>query len=251
MPRVVIVLTLLAALAAGAASAASAGQDAALHGRALASVRVAACVRADHTASFYGRMRRVRGAQRMAMRFTLLERVEEGAPLEARRVPGLGKWRKSRPGRRALGVRQRVRNLVEGSAYKMRVAFRWYDADGKVLKRARRRSRFCRQYGVLPNLEVKLLQAEPTDVPGVLRYFVSVSNTGKAAAHDATIRLALDGTEAAEKTVHLVRRAETKTVTLRGPACASGVDAQADPEDLIPESSETDNSDSRACSDLR
>jgi hypothetical protein len=238
------------ALVAGVAAGASAGQEP-LHGKALASVRVAECVRVDRTASFYARVRRVTGAERMGMRFTLLEQTGEGASLQPRRVPGLGRWRKSRPGRRAFGVRQRVRNLVEGSAYRMRVSFRWYDADGAIVKRTRRRSGFCRQYGPRPNLQVKLFDSERTDVPGELRYFVTVSNTGKAAAHDAAIRLEVDGSEAATKNVHLLGRAETKTVTLRGPACTARVEAQADPANLIPEWSETDNSDSRACSDLR
>ena len=251
MRLTVIVAALLAVLGAGVATRASAGPDTSLRGRALAAVRVVECVRSDHTASFYARVRRVKGAERMGMRFTLLERMGEGAPLKPRRVPGLGRWRKSRPGRRAFGVRQRVRNLVEGSAYRMRVSFRWYDADGEVIKRTRRRSRVCRQFGLRPNLQVKLLNAERTDVPNVLRYFVSVSNVGKAAAHDAPVRLAVDGRNAGVKTVHLLRRAETKTLSLRGPVCDGRADAQADPDNVIAESAETDNSDSRACSDLR
>src|SRR3954471_4765251 len=219
MPRTLTVAVLLAALGAGVAARASAGPEAPIHGPALASVRVVECVRSDHTASFYARVRRVQGAERVGMRFTLLEQVGEGAPLEPRRVPGLGRWRKSRPGRRAFGVRQRVRNLGEGSAYRMRGSFRWDDATGEIIKRTRRRSGFCRQFGPRPNLQVELLYTERTDVPGVLRYFVSVSNTGKAAAHDAPVGLVVDGSEAGEKTVHLLRRAETRTVTLRGPAC--------------------------------
>jgi hypothetical protein len=251
MRRILIVAALLAALGAGVTARASAGPDTPLHGRALASVRVVECVRSDRTASFYARAARVTGAERMGMRFTLLEQMGEGPPLEPRRVPGLGRWRKSRPGRRAFGVRQRVRNLVEGSAYRMRVSFRWYDADGQVIKHTRRRSRLCRQFVPRPNLQVELLHTERTDVPGVLRYFVSVSNIGKGAAYDAAVGLVVDGSAAGTKTVHLLRRGETRTVSLRGPVCHGGVEAQADPENLIPESSETDNSDTRACSDLR
>jgi hypothetical protein len=250
MRRVLTAAGLIAALGAGAAARASADPDMAPRGPALASVRVVDCVRADRSASFYARVRRVKGAARLGMRFTLLERTGEGAPLQRRRVPGLGRWRKSQPGRGAFGVRQRVRNLVEGSAYRMRVGFRWYDADGKVLRRTRRRSGECRQYGPRPNLQVALLRAEHTDVPKVLRYFVSVSNVGRAAAEDVPVRVAVDGSEANTRMVKLLHRAETKTVTFRGPACEARVDAKADPENVIPESSETDNSDSRACSEL-
>jgi CARDB len=187
----------------------------------------------------------------MGMRFTLFERTEDGTPLQPRRVPSLRRWRKSRPGRAAYGIRQRVRNLVEGSAYRMRVQFRWYDAEGKVIQHSRRRSGFCRQFGPRPNLKVTLLQAERTDVPKVLRYFVHVTNVGRAGAHDAGVTLAVDGREVNTKAVALLRRAETRTVTFQGPACTGRVDARADPANLIPESSETDNSDSRPCAEIR
>jgi subtilase family serine protease len=64
------------------------------------------------------------------------------------------------------------------------------------------------------------------------------------------VRVAVDGSEVNTRMVTLLHRAETKTVTFRGPACEARVDAKADPENVIPESSETDNSDSRACSEL-
>ena len=61
----------------------------------VASVRMSSCSRVDHSASFYGRMYRLAAADRMAMRFTLLQHaeLESFAPVHA---PGLGRWRKSK-----------------------------------------------------------------------------------------------------------------------------------------------------------
>ena len=73
-------------------------------------VRVSSCSRSEHNAVFYARMRRRAQGQRMWMRFTLLERGKDGrfTPVEA---PGLKRWRKSKPGVKAFGYRQRVRGL--------------------------------------------------------------------------------------------------------------------------------------------
>ena len=54
-----------------AASAAGAGAP-------PASVRLASCSVAEHSAAFYARMKLVDGANRMALRFTLLERTGVG-----------------------------------------------------------------------------------------------------------------------------------------------------------------------------
>src|SRR5215207_10188703 len=83
----------------------------------------------DHSAAFYARMKLIEGADRMALRFTLLERtgVEGDRPVKA---PALSRWHWSKPGVLALRYRQGVRNLEENATYRARVDFRWYSASG-------------------------------------------------------------------------------------------------------------------------
>ena len=156
-----------------------------------ATVKVLECSREAHAATFHGRMVRIEATQRMSMRFTLEEK--HGIAFEAIAAPGLGRWRSSKPGVGAFGYRQTVRGLQQGATYRMKVDYRWKDANGKVIERARRRSRACRQFEQLPNLTARLVGAEDTDVRGVLRYAVRVANNGIARATGVAVRLTVDG----------------------------------------------------------
>jgi CARDB protein len=245
-------LTVAAAVLAASvpAAVALAAPDSPQRALRLASVRLSECVHAQHTAAFYGRMRRVQGTDHMAMRFTLFDRSGATTPQPVR-VPGLGVWRKSRSGRMGFGFTQRVRSLLEGHAYRVRVDFRWYDEDGSVILRAHRRSPTCRQFSPRPNLTVEILGAKKTEVAGVLRYFVSVRDDGHAAASDAAVRLTVDGAEVNTRTVPFLAPGDEKDLTFRGPACESTVEAAADPANAIPESSETDNTQAKTCAEVR
>ena len=141
---------------------------------------------------FRGVMRQVAGSETMWMRFGLQERLGD-RPFARTRVPGLSAWRKSRPGVLRFVHRQRVLGLAEGSKYRARVRFRWYDADGNLVKETVRRSPSCRQGGELPNLVVKQIRARPVaGPPGVQRYEVRVVNRGGAAVAGADLALAVD-----------------------------------------------------------
>jgi hypothetical protein len=207
----------------------------------LAGVRLVDCNRTANAAVFYARMQAVPGSRRMGMRLTLTERAGEGS-YERLRVPGLGRWRTSAPGRPAFGLRQRVRNLANGAAYRMRVDYRWYGRDGDVIRSARRRSRACVQRGTLPNLRARMVGTENTSVPGVVRYSVQVVNASGEVVSGVPVRLSVDGAEVNTRVVDLLAAREARTLVFRGPPCERRVVATADPRDAIPESSESDNS---------
>ena len=116
-----------------------------------ASVKLVECSIEQHEAAFYARMQQLPGASRMAMRFTLLEETSADAVTRVK-VPGLRRWRFSKPGVKAFGYRQGLRNLPENATHRVLVEFRWYDADGSEVERAKRRSARCRQFIELPNL---------------------------------------------------------------------------------------------------
>jgi hypothetical protein len=214
-----------------------------------ASVKTVRCSIPRHEAAFHARMQRLAGAERMAMRFTLLERGGAGelAPVK---VPGLRRWHRSRPGVSAFGYRQGVRNLVENAVYRMRVDFRWFSEEDEPIRSMRRRSSPCRQYGALPNLRAKVLGQTPSAVPGVVRYLVRLKNDGNAAASDASVALVVDGDVVDTVGGITLAAGERRTVAIRGPECDRVVEVRADPDDTIAESSEEDNVDAVDCDDL-
>jgi hypothetical protein len=248
--RAILTATLAACLLApaqvGARSGAGKGVEALTP---VASVKVSSCSRVDHSAMFYGRMKRLAGADRMAMRFTLLQRAEHEsfAPL---RAPGLGRWRKSKHAVRGFGYRQRVRGLVDGSLYRMQVDFRWYDEEGSVIRRTRRRSRTCSQAGPLPNLRVKVMDSTPTAIDGVSRYEVRVANRGTAAAQLVDVALEVDGSAVDTQTVARLDPNQKQLLTFRGPTCVNGVRATVDPGGMVRETAEHDNVQALSCADL-
>jgi hypothetical protein len=229
-----------AALVAAASAAAA--------DRPPASVSLVECSFEEHSAAFSARMKLVEGADRMALRFTLLERtgVEGDRSVKA---PGLRRWHWSKPGVLALRYRQGVRNLEENATYRARVDFRWYSAAGVEVERARRRSPRCRQFLTLPNLTAKLTRTRPTDVPGVVRYEALVTNVGQAAVAAVPVRLSLDG-DVIDTVTFPLAPGEARSVVIRGPQCRSLVRVEADPEKAIAETSEADNAHELSCANL-
>ena len=237
-------LLIAAVTTAGLAAAApAAGAD-----RPPASVSLFSCSFEEHSAAFYARMKLVEGADRMALRFTLLERTgEEGyKPVKA---PGLVRWRSSKPGVQALRYRQGLRNLEENATYRARVDFRWYSADGVEIERARRRSPGCRQFFTLPNLATEIIRVARGKVPGVTRYELRVSNTGDAPVAAVPVRLTVNGDVVDTVTLSLGPR-DARPLVIRGPECRELVRAEADPEKTIAETSEHDTAHELTCADL-
>jgi hypothetical protein len=215
-----------------------------------ASVQLVSCSIAQHEAAFKGRMKQLPGASRMAMRFTLLE---ESGRSGARRVeaPALRRWRSSKPAVGVFAYRQGFRNLPENASHRVRVDFRWYAEDGTELARARKRSARCRQYVALPNLVARITRAGPSKVAGVMRYEALVKNVGKAAATLVPVELTVDGTVVDTRTFASLAPGERRTFVIRGPECDRLATLEADPEQVIAESSDADNAYEFDCAALR
>jgi hypothetical protein len=211
-------------------------------------VKLVDCSLTEHAAAFRGRMNRLADTARMGMRFTLQE--HSGGGFETVEAPGLHRWRRSKVGVGTFGYRQGVRNLALNAAYRMRVDFRWWSAGGRVVRRARRRSPVCRQYAGLPNLRARVSGTKGTKVAGVVRYVVRLGNTGRAAASVAAVRLTVDGNVVDTKTVPALGPGEQRKLVFRGPECGQSVEARADPDALVAETSELDNAQHLSCSDV-
>lgn len=210
-----------------------------------ASVKVADCSVEESSAAFYGRMRPVPEGDRMWMRFTVEERQAGGyKPLQAR---GLSRWHRSKPGVSAFGYRQTVRGLRPGGVYRAKVSFRWYSETGELVERAKRTSRACRQFDALPNLTSVIARSEPAKAPGVVRYLMRVGNTGVAPAEDVAARLSVDGAVVDTVTIDSLGPGENREVAVLGPVCTRSVSSMVDPDGVIVESSEGDNTHTVIC----
>jgi len=240
--RLLIAPVLAIALVAAATTAAAGGV------KLPASVKVKECSIEDASAVFVGRMREIEGSKVMWLRFRLLEKG--GSGFHALKAPGLGRWRKSKPAVGTFAYRQAVRGLESGSLYRAEVDFRWYDAEGTVVGSARHRSSACRQFDVLPNLTARPVATKALRQDGVVRYVVLVTNEGIAPATGVPVRLSVDGDVVDTVTVPSLAPAERRTITIQGPACTSTVTAEADPDGVIVESSESDNANQIACAGL-
>ncbi len=195
----------------------------------------------DRFVEFRGAMSQVPGSETMWMRFALQERLGD-RPFARVRLLGIGVWRKSRPGVTRFVHRQQVTELAEGSEYRARVQFRWYDADGTVVRRLVRRSPSCRQDGELPDLVVRQIRVNAVKrSPEIHRYELRVANRGSAAATGAEVSLVIDGAAVDTVAVGSLEPGEARQVFVNGPACARAARAEADPADTVIESSESDN----------
>jgi len=92
-------------------------------------------------AEFTGRMDARDDAVTMRMRFTLQSRAIDGG--WERVAAGWGEWIESDA--RKLVWRKRVEGLTGPAAFRVKVRFRWFDADGEIVAHKRRFSSACEQ----------------------------------------------------------------------------------------------------------
>ena len=231
-PRYLASIALALALTAAAPAAASP----------LATAKVVQCstglTPAERVAVFRAGARRVAGAERMWIKFTLQER-SGGGPFRAVAAPGLGVWRKSRSGVGRFAIRQRVLALVPGASYRVAVRYRWYTAEGELIRRARRLSPPCTHPGALPNLRVTRIGGRV--VNGTFRYAIEVFNRGRASSGSTTVRLTVDGDVVDTPAVPALAPGETTRVFVNGPECTATVSVLVDPAHLVREGNEGDN----------
>lgn len=248
--RPAALIAAIALLAVAVPSAATAGSISrtARH----ASVSVADCHPAGNVAqryaAFSGEMRAWAGSTRMAMRFTLLERLPGVGSFARVPLPELRPWRRSKPGARTFIYTQRVSGLRDGAAYRTRVQFRWYGPQGRVLREITARSAVCRQPAPLPNLTIGSITSAPSATAGQRTYSITVANTGQGEARNVGVALNVDGSAVGDSSIDLLPAQEQAVVQIDGPACAFTVRAVADPRRRIPETSESDNSLTVPCS---
>ena len=242
----ILMCTFAVALAAAPAAAAAVPKSA-------RSVAVTSCVRGTTdeggAAVFEARMRSLRGAARMQLRFNLQARTPDRAKYATITAPGFGSWVSASPGTSRYVYTKRVENLLAPASYRVKLRFRWLDSSGNVLERARLYSAACRQPDPRPDLAVRSLGIQQGSTPARRRYVAFVRNTGRSAAAPSSLELSVAGTLLGSVPVAGLAPGEGTLVSIEGPACAAGDElvAEADADEAVDESDEEDNRFIRTC----
>jgi CARDB len=200
-------------------------------------------------ATFTASMPAVAGTARMAIRFDLLHRAP-GDPAFARvAMPAWQRWERSQPRRTGFIYTKTVRALRAPDAYRASVRFRWYGADGRVLRRAQRRTPICREPDPRPDLQAGALTAAPGLGPATVTYLLTVRNAGRGAAGPFAVALATAGIPQPPVAVAGLAPGASRVVELAGPRCEHGATVRfvLDPAGAIAESEEADDVVDRAC----
>ena len=135
--------------------------------------------------------------------------------------------------------------LAKAAIYKMDVAFRWYDAEGQLLRETLKRSRRCRQPGALPNLRIDRVGQRPSG-----QYYVRVGNFGRSVAPAPSVQLFVDGEDAGLVSLPNLLPDAIRGRLFSGPPCEGFVQAVVDPAASVRESSEDDNALTVPCAEL-
>jgi hypothetical protein len=257
-------LTLAALLLAPVAPAAPPVRDASATTDVPAGARLLACRHSpsldQRTAVVAAWMRPLPAARRLALRIDLYER-NPGAHWTLRSdVPGLGMW--TTPSDALVGTRagdvfkyrQAVGRLVVPAAYRFHVAFRWFDANGTVVREGARTTAVCRQPDLRPDLVLESVTETPAPHdPALARYAVVVGNEGQSAVARATVAATFPSDVTPGLHVRVVRRlapGATVLVAFTGPGCAAGGQPAtflADPSNAFDEADETNNALTASC----
>jgi hypothetical protein len=246
-------LAVLASLTAAAPAAAPAVARAAAQQRPTLQARVASCATGamvrERTAAFTASMPAVDGAARMGMRFDLLQRMPREARFAPIALPAWGRWERSEPGRTGFIYTKKVQALRAPGAYRARVRFRWYAADGRLLRRARRLTPICRQPDLRPDLRAGALTLASGLEPATATYLLTVRNAGRGAAGPFGIVLTTSAMPQPPVPVAGLAVGESRVVSLPGPACAPGTTVRfvLDAGAAVAESDEADDAVDRLC----
>lgn len=195
-------------------------------------------------ASFVGSMPARANGPRMQMRFEL-ERKRDGQRRWRRlKAKGFGIWERANRNVAGFVFTKRVAALPVPATYRALVHFRWLDANGAIVKRARSRTRPCRQPDLRPNLVPGALTAAPDLQPGFALYTLVVRNTGRSAAGPFSVSVGSGNAE-----VDRLEPGEQRAVPIFALACAAltSIVVRVDADRRVEESQERGNGARRQC----
>jgi len=236
------VLALLAGSLPAAAGAAAPARATPLRA-ALAACQTGSAL-TDRFVVFNASMARIKGSERMEMRFDFLQRRPGDEDFVRVSVPKFGVWERAQPKVPAFLVEKRVNALAAPAAYRVLVRFRWFSADGLVLRRAERESGVCKQPDPRPDLVAQAVKTLETNDPQRARYEVVLRNLGRSATQLSTgVVLNVGDAALAPQSVAPLAAGETRTISFSGPRCngATPLEVSVDPAGVIDEAGERNN----------
>lgn len=264
-----VVLSTAILLAASFATAASADRKVRASAGPKASVSVAKCrsaaTYAERRLEFRASMSAISGGGKMELRYTLYRRFNNQSRFRAvTPAPGssLAQWLTSSDPAATRYIHSLAFTPIETAAeYRVKVSYRWLNSNGKIVKRAKRTSKLCKQRRGLPDLKIVDVQRYPNsgtvfpEFPVV--WAVTIQNVGASSASFATSPI-LSGTAAAGLTdgtvadsldpLDTIPAGGTLVRQLYGQECRSGpVDVTVDPLNVVREKNENDNGFKGAC----
>jgi hypothetical protein len=243
----------IACFAAAVVATAPAAARAAAQQRPPLQARLVSCATGPtasaRIAAFTASMPALAGTARMWVRFDLLQRMPGETRFATVPLPAWGRWERSQVGRAGFIYTKRVRALRAPGAYRARVRFRWYDARGRVQRRAQRLTKTCLQPDPRPDLRAGALTIAPGLGPSSATYQLVVRNAGRGAAGPFDVVLSAGGMPQPPVRVDGLAAGASRVVDVPGPLCSAGstlrfvVDAGA----AVAESDEADDVVDRAC----
>jgi hypothetical protein len=200
-------------------------------------------------------MRPVTGTQRMQLEFVLLSQAPGASSFTAVPGPGLGVWGSppdptlgQRSGDRWI-VHHPVADLTAPAVYRFSVSFRWIGHGGRVLADATRQSHTCNQPEMRPDLYVQSFVAHAiAGHPNIDQYLAVIGNQGGGAAKNFVVQFT-DGAKVVTRTIALLGKGSTKTLTLQGPLCVTGAPPTLalDSTTVVDDSNRANNSATATC----
>ena len=243
----------LACLAVAVIATAPAAARAAAQQRPPLQARLLSCATGAtagaRTAAFSASMPALAGTARMWIRFDLLQRMPGETDFAPVALPAWGRWERSQTGRAGFIYTKRVRALRAPGAYRARVRFRWYDANGRLQRRSQRITKTCRQPDFRPDLRAGALTVAPGLGPSSATYQLVVRNAGRGAAGPFDVGLSAGGMPQPPVRVDGVAAGASRVVEVPGPSCAAGsaVRFVLDAGAAVAESDEADDVVDRDC----
>jgi hypothetical protein len=216
------------------------------HASRSARVVVLHCTRgadaSDRSVTFEGRIAAIPRAQKMQMRFTLRARTPDSGWAKVP-APGFGTWITAPRGLGLFFYDKTVDQLLAPASYRAVVAYRWRNAAGHVIRRARVTSRSCHQPDPRPDLTAATLAVQPAAEPGKRRYAATLVNTGRGDAEPFEVDFTREGALLGSLRLGGLADGRRRTVAVPAVACTPGeqIAVVVDAAHEVDESDETDN----------
>jgi hypothetical protein len=176
-----------------------------------------------------GRFTSTTAPQNLAMRFEVLQRLNENTRFKKLKAEGLGEWFSSSDSATLYQRDLALTNIETAATYRAKVSFRWTSADGTVESRRVIVSSDCKQRIALPKLKITNDTAVPIVGSTALMHTVTIANDGKSEVMNLPVALYIDSLLPGVKTIESIGPNQAADVQITAAACQVSGSAVIDP----------------------